>query len=317
VSELVPQTDRSRSITNYNPAKGLAKIAKAEAGEKHFRRAKDRQKLVNAINEKLQAQADYVCWRDACMAVAIADGGPGRGKKGVPASRPLLPEGDPGKKIIHKWRKRLCMKNGKGTEIDPKKIKDALDEAGRQCTRICEQQPMGTIRGTEGTGEYERYTPPQYIEAVRKVLGKIDLDPASCAKAQATVKAVKYFSEKDDGLTHEWHGNVFLNPPYHRELMPKFIDKLVQEFEAGHVKQAILLTNNGTDTDWFDTAFRICASICFTHGRIHFTQPNGTEVLMTQGQAFLYFGRNVQRFENVFRTIGLCMRPSAMFSKEA
>jgi hypothetical protein len=46
------------------------------------------------------------------------------------------------------------------------------------------------IRGIEGTGETEWYTPPAYcLEFVRAVLGTIDLDPASCALAQKTVQA--------------------------------------------------------------------------------------------------------------------------------
>ena len=49
----------------------------------------------------------------------------------------------------------------------------------------------GNVRGTAGTGEFERYTPAEYIELARKMMGSIDLDPASCAIAQATVKATR------------------------------------------------------------------------------------------------------------------------------
>jgi hypothetical protein len=39
-------------------------------------------------------------------------------------------------------------------------------------------------------------------------------------------------------------------------------------------------------------------AICFTHGRIRFRQPSGSEILPrglpTQGQAFSYFGRDVE-----------------------
>jgi ParB family chromosome partitioning protein len=148
--------------------------------------------------------------------------------------------------------------------------------------------------------------------------GRIDLDPASSELAQATMQAIKFYTEQENGLIREWRGDVFLNPPYHKELAPKFIKKLVAEFRAGRTTAAILLVNNSTETEWFDVARRACASICYTYGRILFLEPKGDTVVEmenypTQGQAFFYFGDDVQRFEDVFCAIGSCERPSRMY----
>jgi ParB family chromosome partitioning protein len=149
----------------------------------------------------------------------------------------------------------------------------------------------GPPRGTAGTGEFERYTPAEYIEAARAVLGVIDLDPASCQLAQRTVKAERYFTFLDDGLAHEWHGRIYLNPPYHRQLGPQFVDKLIAEYAAGNVTAAILLTNNSTDTIWFVKAATASSAVAFTTGRIDFLREDGeTPLNPTQGQAFCYFG---------------------------
>jgi hypothetical protein len=86
----------------------------------------------------------------------------------------------------------------------------------------------GHVRGTEGTGEFERNTPAEYIASARSVLGAIDLDPASNAQAQRIVKAARYFTIDDDGLAHPWRGRVWLNPPYHRGLLPAFVDNLLE-----------------------------------------------------------------------------------------
>jgi hypothetical protein len=66
----------------------------------------------------------------------------------------------------------------------------------------------------QGTGENEWYTPARELEAARAVLGEFDLDPACSHRAQATVRAKKYFTVEDDGLAQDWHGRVWLNPPY-------------------------------------------------------------------------------------------------------
>jgi hypothetical protein len=63
----------------------------------------------------------------------------------------------------------------------------------------------------EFTGEVEWYTPAEYVDLAQEVvLGKIDLDPASSALAQQTVKAKQFFTAADDGLAKEpqtRHGN--------------------------------------------------------------------------------------------------------------
>ena len=110
-------------------------------------------------------------------------------------------------------------------------------------------------------------------------MGTIGADPVGCEVAQKIVKATTFFTVKDGGLTKEWIGNVWLNPPYHRDLGPMFIDKLLIERLAGRTTQAIMLTNNSTDTDWFVKAQAHCHAICFAKTRIAFLEEDGvTEV---------------------------------------
>lgn len=59
----------------------------------------------------------------------------------------------------------------------------------------------------------EHYTPEHVVEAARRTLGAIDLDPASCAAANDRVKAKQWIGLPDDGLVARWSGRVFLNPP--------------------------------------------------------------------------------------------------------
>jgi len=66
---------------------------------------------------------------------------------------------------------------------------------------------------SQNKGENEWYTPKKHIEAARIVMGSIDLDPASSAKANETVQATVYYTKKNSGLDKPWSGKLFMNPP--------------------------------------------------------------------------------------------------------
>lgn len=58
----------------------------------------------------------------------------------------------------------------------------------------------------------EHHTPRAIVEAARRVLGRIDLDPMSNAAAQRIIHATTYYTKDDDGFLHDWSGTTFLNP---------------------------------------------------------------------------------------------------------
>lgn len=161
---------------------------------------------------------------------------------------------------------------------------------------------------TMGTGKNEWYTPAPIIEDVRRVMGTIDIDPASNDQANETVQAVTYYTEEDDGLMHGWLGNVWLNPPYSRDLMPKFVEKLIDEYRAGNVSQAIMVSHNNTETRWFQSVAAVSAAICFPAKRIQFYEGDNV-ASPVNGQAFFYLGQNRQKFIDVFSEYGLIVEP--------
>lgn len=157
---------------------------------------------------------------------------------------------------------------------------------------------------TNNSGCNEWYTPERYLDLAREVLGEIDLDPASCAFANETVKARLFYSEDDDGLTKPWHGRVWMNPPYSADLVLKFAEKFVSEYNDGNVTDGIVLVNNATETAWFVSLVNVATAVCFPRGRIRYQSKTRESLAPLQGQAFLYFGKNGDKFLQVFSEIG-------------
>ncbi len=154
------------------------------------------------------------------------------------------------------------------------------------------------------SGNNEWYTPSEYIEAARCVLGEIDLDPASSALANETVRAKLYFTAEENGLDKEWAGRVWINPPYSAELLVKFCKKIVFHVQNGDIPQAIVLVNNATETNWFNLLVRKATAVVFPKGRVKFVTQEGKMGSPLQGQAVLYFGPNPSEFLKQFKPMG-------------
>jgi hypothetical protein len=75
------------------------------------------------------------------------------------------------------------------------------------------------------------------------------------------------------------------------------MDKLVEELKSGHVTEAIVLTNNSSDTKWWQLAAEHCAAFCQTNGRIPFDNQDGKKPNPQQGQTFFYFGNDIAKFK--------------------
>lgn len=184
-----------------------------------------------------------------------------------------------------------------------REIIDEMNETGK-----VDPAYKKVVHVTNNSGENEWYTPLFYIDAAREVMGSIDCDPASCELAQESIKAGTFFTIEDDGLVHEWNGNVWMNPPYAKDLVSQFADALLSEVDAGRVTQAIVLVNNGTETAWAQQLLTSATAVCFPKGRIKFLDKTGTPAnTPLQGQMFCYFGERVEQFVGVFNDFGVCL----------
>lgn len=184
-----------------------------------------------------------------------------------------------------------------------RRIENISDESKETSTpKAIVQEVVKRPHVSYNSGNNEWYTPAEIIEAARLVMGSIDIDPASNDDAQKVVKAGTYYTAETNGLDKEWAGNVWLNPPYASELIGKFIDKLLAE--RINFKQAIVLVNNATETEWFSKIVKLSSAVCFPRSRVKFYKADGTTGAPLQGQAILYIGDNIDAFISAFKGMG-------------
>ena len=169
------------------------------------------------------------------------------------------------------------------------------------------REKLKTTHVSNNSGVEEWYTPSELIEAARAVMGSIDLDPASSVAAQQTVQAGQFFTLEDNGLLQDWHGTLWMNPPYTSGLIGKFTEKLAAHVVAGDVIEAIVLVNNATETAWFQSLVSVCSALCFPASRVKFLAPDGEKGSPLQGQAILYAGEYPDKFQDAFKPFGFCV----------
>lgn len=107
------------------------------------------------------------------------------------------------------------------------------------------------------------FTPRSLIE----VLGgadSFDLDPCSHV-SRPWASARHHYTIDDDGLTQPWFGRVWLNPPYSKVLVTKFLGRM-----AAHGCGTSLIFAR-TETDTFHRyVWEHASAVLFIRGRLHF-----------------------------------------------
>ncbi|MBW2180922.1 MAG: ParB N-terminal domain-containing protein [Deltaproteobacteria bacterium] len=149
----------------------------------------------------------------------------------------------------------------------------------------------------------EWYTPDCIIEDVFQVLGGIDLDP--CSDLGGNVAAKTIFTKEDDGLSKDWFGSVFMNPPYGGDALD-WAKKIISE----PIDQAIVLVASNTDARYFHLLLDWCDSVCFVKGRLEFKPGFGQKGgRSTVRNVLFYKGKNNETFFEYFEKYGsvLCL----------
>jgi phage N-6-adenine-methyltransferase len=306
-TSLVPYDTARRALAECVRVDDVKKLHDEFAATAEYaRRQKDTQLIRHATKIRFLAERRL---GELLAKTQKNKGAAGGGKKDAPRGRVTQPRDKTPKLRDFGLTKTQSSKFQNLAKLPADKYEARVTEAMARAEQATTSAPR--YSKAEFTGKFEWYTPAQELELARRVLGAFDLTPFSNDIAQKIAKAKVYYTIKDDAFKHEWHGRTFMNPPYSKtdDICERAVKKLVEEFRAGNVPEAIMLVNNSTDTDWWRLAYEACSAVCFTLHRIKFYNPQDELAAPTQGSAFLYFGKHPDKFFEVFKERGNCWEP--------
>ena len=126
---------------------------------------------------------------------------------------------------------------------------------------------IGKINDSLFSSEDQTWETPQDLFDKLNSVFNFNLDV--CA-IDETAKCKEYFTPKINGLTKDWKGICWMNPPYGREQI-KWIIKAYEESKK-HSSTVVCLIPARPDTRvWHNIIFKNASSICFIKGRLKFS----------------------------------------------
>lgn len=118
------------------------------------------------------------------------------------------------------------------------------------------------------TGNDEHDTPSWLFEPIMESVNGFDLDPA--ASTHSRLADVNYTVE-DDGLSHEWFGNVWCNPPYSQLTSKTWTERMAcYPNWTNAVELVVGLLPNRTSTQWYHNSVSYADMVCHLEGRVSF-----------------------------------------------
>ena len=153
-------------------------------------------------------------------------------------------------------------------------------------------------------------TPPEFVGDVLKYFGTLDLDPCCNDENNPNVPARKVYTEKTNGLAHEWIADsVFMNHPYSNS--KEWVPYAVSQYELGHAKEMILLIKLDVSTKWWRSVSQY--SWIAINKRLKFGDGKGAAPFQS---AIIYLGKNLDRFNDVFGKYGTLYVPHKKVTQE-
>lgn len=136
------------------------------------------------------------------------------------------------------------------------------------------KRAMGSHQSA-GAKTYTWLTPPHIIDA----LGPFDLDPCACPKPRPWPTARTHWTREDLPLHREWHGRVWLNPPFGpKPTVAAFMRRMAQHGRG----TALLFARTETEL-FFESVWERATALLFLRSRPHFHHQDGRRANANSG----------------------------------
>jgi hypothetical protein len=133
----------------------------------------------------------------------------------------------------------------------------------------------------------ERYTPKWIFDTLNL---EFDLDPCSPVGGIKDAPIKYYYTAEDDGLSKEWFGNVWVNPPFSNPR--QFMEKLV---EHGNGIGLVRISQS----QWAKDLWNLCDGVILNDKRLKFDRPDGSSVGIPAVTFMFAFGKaNAEALSN-------------------
>jgi hypothetical protein len=143
------------------------------------------------------------------------------------------------------------------------------------------------------------FTPGEIVDAARQAMGDIDLDAASHWAANRTHQIPDYFDAGRDAFKHDWHGRVWLNPPYGNN--EPWFNRALEFVRSGAVTQMCMLSPMWAFTTSIANEFMTATSaMCILSPTPKFWGNAGGKTGTNQPHAVVYVGDRGAEFRRAF-----------------
>jgi ParB family transcriptional regulator, chromosome partitioning protein len=156
----------------------------------------------------------------------------------------------------------------------------------------------------------EWYTPESLLRYIYHMFDNhIDLDPCSNKDSmnKPNIVAKQHFTKSMDGVRSDriWPGKIYVNPPFYNGLCLAFVEKGIEQIEAGNLDEIIYLMPSNCGTRWSSTLLNYGFDVCFLEKQQKFIHSTKENLIKSPWGSILYYhGSNSAKFNQIFSEIG-------------